>query len=61
MKENSYWKRLIMDVEDKNVNSKEYKDYPNMMENISVESMTKAANKYFDLNNYIKVMLAPEN
>ncbi|MCK9254463.1 MAG: insulinase family protein [Bacteroidales bacterium] len=61
VKENSYWKRLIMDVEDKNVNSKEYKDYPNMMENISVESMTKAANKYFDLNNYIKVMLAPEN
>ena len=50
-----------MDVEDKNVNSKEYKDYPNMMESISVDSMIKAANKYFDLNNYIKVMLAPEN
>jgi len=61
VKENSYWKRLIIDVEDNNVSAAEYKDYLNMIESISISSMKKAANKYFDLNNYVKVQLLPEN
>jgi zinc protease len=60
VKENSYWKRLIMDIEEKSVTVEDYKNYGSMIDQISIESMKAASNKYFDMNNYVKIMLAPE-
>lgn len=60
IKENSFWKRLIIDIEESNISAIDYKNYTNMIEAISINSMTQAANKYFKLDNYVKVMLQPE-
>jgi len=60
VKENSYWKRLIMEVEENNITIADYKNYGTMIDQISIESMKAAANKYFNEENQIKITLLPE-
>lgn len=35
-------------------------DYYNLVDNISLRELKETAIKYFDMNNYIKVVLKPE-
>jgi zinc protease len=60
VKENSYWKRLLMDYNEQNITVDDYKNYNAMIEKITIDSMKAAAVKYFDKKNYIKINLAPE-
>ncbi|MDL2261890.1 insulinase family protein [Bacteroidales bacterium OttesenSCG-928-I21] len=60
VKENSYWRNLLIQIEEKEMSIEEYKNYPQMIENITVESMKSTANKFLNMNNYVKVYLMPE-
>lgn len=60
VKENGYWLGTLMDIEGGFLSGDDYKNYPKMINGITVESITKAADKYINLNNYIKVVLFPE-
>jgi zinc protease len=60
VKENSYWKGLIMQVEQGDITAADHNNYLNMVNEISVESMKVAATKYFNMENYVRVKLLPE-
>lgn len=60
VKENSYWKRLLVDINENKITPDDYLNYNALIGTISIETMKAAANKYFDMNNYIKVNLLPE-
>lgn len=59
-KENSYWRRVIVEVEEGTMTADDYKKYNENINAINIENMKAAANKYLDLNNYVKVYLMPE-
>jgi len=60
VKENSYWKNLLMEVESGTMTVEDYNTYLENVNNISVQSMKAAANKYFNMNSYLRVKLLPE-
>lgn len=60
VKENSYWKKTVIEVVEGKFTADDYKNYNAMIESISVGTMKAAAIKYFDEKNYVKIMLAPE-
>jgi len=60
VKENSYWRNTLSAIEDGIYSANDFKNYLKDIETINVETMKAAANKYLDLNNYVKVYLVPE-
>lgn len=60
VKENKYWKSLIMEVETGTMTAEDYNTYLENVNNISIQSMKAAANKYFNMNSYLRVKLLPE-
>jgi zinc protease len=60
VKENTYWRTILTQIEEGNMTTGDYKNYPDMINNISIETMKASANKFFDMNNYVKVYLMPE-
>lgn len=62
VKENSFWKNLIIDIEEGRTNNDEYKKYNEiMMKLVTAENLKNSAKQYLNNNNYIKVKLVPEN
>ncbi|MDD4148705.1 MAG: insulinase family protein [Bacteroidales bacterium] len=60
VRENSYWKNLVMEVESGTMTVEDYNTYLENVNNISVQSMKAAANKYFNMDSYLRIKLLPE-
>ncbi len=60
VKENSYWKRMLIELDENKITADDYKNYNAMIDKITIATMKAAAVKYFDKSNYVKVNLAPE-
>lgn len=60
LKKNKYWLGLLQKYLTYNVDYSEIDKAEEKTNNISVVSIQETANKYLDMNNYIKVVLYPE-
>lgn len=60
VKENSYWKRLLMEVESGTMSVDDYNSYLENVNKITIESMKAAAKKYLNTESYLRVKLLPE-
>lgn len=60
LKENNYWLSWIRSSYTENVDLKETIDYHERVNSITAQSIQNAAKKYFNKNNFIKVVLYPE-
>ncbi len=59
VKENSYWKKLLMEIEQGTKSVEDYNNFISRVDAISIESMKAAAAKYFNQDNYVRVKLLP--
>lgn len=60
VKENRYWRGLIIDLVEGDITPEEAKGEDARINSINKEQMTKAADKYFKFDSYVKVRLVPE-
>jgi zinc protease len=60
VKENSYWKRLLMEVESGTMTVDDYNSYLENVNKITIESMKAAAKKYLNTESYLRVKLLSE-
>ncbi len=61
LRENSYWKNLLIGLMESGITQEEFENYENLIRGINKDSMKTAAKRYFDKNNYYKVILFPED
>jgi len=61
LKENKFWLDQLSSSYFHGLNPSGIIDYEVLVDDLSVESIQKAANDYLNLNNYVKVVLYPEN
>lgn len=61
LQENSYWKKILMDLEANNITENDFNNYKSLIENTTLDDMKNAANKFFNTDKYLKVVLLPEN
>ena len=60
MKENRFWMNKLQDIEDGSMKSKDLLDYQKYIDKLNNKSLQEAAVKYFDKDNYVRVVLRPE-
>lgn len=60
VKTNAYWSSLLLSANINDTDPKRILSYEKRVDGLTVEMLKKAANKYFDLNNYITGILLPE-
>jgi zinc protease len=60
MKENRFWLKKLEEVEDGTMKNKDVVKYQKYIDKLNAKDLQKAAVKYFDLNNYVRVVLKPE-
>ena len=61
LRENKYWLSTMKNYYFYNLELKDFPKYEKIVEDLSIESLKKAANKYFDDSNYVRVVLRPES
>jgi len=61
IRENSYWKNLLVNINEGRTTHDDYLNYMDMINALSVESLNQAAKKFFNENNYYKVVLLSED
>lgn len=61
IRENSYWKNLLVNINEGRTTHADYLNYMDMINALSVESLNQAAKKFFNENNYYKVVLLSED
>jgi zinc protease len=59
-KENNFWLQKLQEIEAETMTEKDILDYQKYIDNLSAETLKAAANKYFDMENYIRVVLKQE-
>jgi len=59
VKENSYWKHLLMEIEQGTKTVEDYNNFVSRVDAITIDSMKSAAQKYFNQENYVRVKLLP--
>ena len=60
MKENNYWLRALQNYYFTGRDPESILEYPDRVKSLSAAKIRKAANKYLDMNNYVRVVLFPE-
>ena len=60
VKENKYWRSLVIDLVEGDITPEEAKGEDARINGINKAQMTKAAEKYFKFDSYVKVRLVPE-
>jgi len=60
LEENRFWMRKLEEVNDGTMKTKDVLKYQKYIDKLNAKSLQKAANKYFDMDNYIRVILKPE-
>jgi zinc protease len=61
LKENNYWLNLLQKYFFNDYDLSEINKYPERVTNLSAKEVEEAANKYFNMNNYVEVLLYPES
>lgn len=61
LKENKYWVNYLYNNYLYNREMSEVLTYPDLYRTLNAEAVQKAAQKYFNMDNYVKVVLKPEN
>jgi len=60
LKQNNFWMSNFRTYYANNENPELMLNYPKLIENLRAETIQKAVQKYFDMKNYVKVVLYPE-
>ena len=60
VKENMFWLRNLQGSDENGTSAEAILTYPDDIQAVTAEDIKKAANKYFDMKNYIQVVLYPE-
>ncbi|MCX6121068.1 MAG: insulinase family protein [Ignavibacteriales bacterium] len=60
LKQNGFWLNNLYSYYANNENPEMILNYPKLVENLNAAAIQNAAKKYFDMNNYVKVVLYPE-
>ena len=60
LKQNGFWLNNLRSYYENNENPEMILNYPKLVENLNAVAIQNSANKYFDMNNYVKVILYPE-
>jgi len=60
LKENLFWLRNLQNSYYIKQNPEKILDYPQLVKTLSAEMIQNAARKYFNMNNYVQVVLIPE-
>jgi zinc protease len=60
LKENSFWLNALRFYYYHGEDPQGILEYDTLVENLSLDAIRKAAQSYFDMNNYVKVVLLPE-
>ena len=60
LKENGFWVRGILSVDFHGLDPLRSLEYGEMVDSLTLEDMSAAAEKYFDMENYVRVVLLPE-
>ncbi|MQY80449.1 MAG: insulinase family protein [Bacteroidetes bacterium] len=60
LKENLFWLRNLQNSYYTKQNPEKILDYPQLVKTLSAEMIQNAARKYFNMNNYVQVVLIPE-
>lgn len=60
LRENSYWRNILVQLHENTISQEEFENYENMIRGITIESMNKAAQRFFNKENYYRVVLLPE-
>ncbi|MBN1212427.1 MAG: insulinase family protein [candidate division Zixibacteria bacterium] len=61
LKENNFWLRSLSQIFEEHEDPMNLLDFENLINTLTVEKVRRAAEKYFDTGNYIKVVLYPED
>ncbi len=60
LKDNNFWLQALQTYSMNDDNISDITKYDEMVNKITPEDVKKAANTYFDMNNYVEVVLKPE-
>jgi zinc protease len=60
LKQNGFWMNNLRSYYANNEDPEMILNYPKLVENLNAAAIQNAAKKYFDMNNYVKVVLYPE-
>ncbi|MEZ5025149.1 MAG: insulinase family protein [Chitinophagales bacterium] len=60
LKENNFWLSTIQYYDQYNKNIADMENYSKQIDNLNAQALKEAFNKYFDMKNYIEVVLEPE-
>lgn len=60
MKQNGFWLNNLRSYYTNNENPEMILNYPKFVDNLNAVDIQNAAKKYFNMNNYVKVVLYPE-
>ena len=60
LKRNSYWLNDLQFCYSNNENPEQMLNFPKLVENLKADAIQEAVKKYFNLNNYVKVVLYPK-
>ncbi|MDA3910362.1 MAG: insulinase family protein [Bacteroidales bacterium] len=60
LKENRFWMRKLEEVNDGSMKTKDVLSYQKYIDKLNAKDLQEAAVKYFDMNNYVRVVLKPE-
>ncbi len=60
MQENRFWLRRLEEIEDGTMKTKDVLKYQKYIDKLNAKTLQEAAVKYFDMDNYVRVVLKPE-
>lgn len=60
LRENNFWLTALKNLSFHNENASAILEYENYVKSLTIDKLKQTANKYFDRNNYVRVVLKPE-
>ncbi|NIA28982.1 MAG: hypothetical protein GWP06_03605 [Actinobacteria bacterium] len=60
MRQNRFWLRQLKALYFSGLDPRVLLQYPELVDQLNAETIRTTAEKYFDMNNYVRVVLLPE-
>jgi len=60
LKQNGFWLNNLRSYYGNNENPEMILNYPSLVDHLTASAIQEAVRKYFDMNNYVKIVLYPE-
>ena len=61
LQENGFWLNSLEAADFHGLDPRQALEYPAMVDSLSIEAVQRAAQRYFNMDNYVRVVLYPEN